>query len=416
MPDAKNIVCLVVDRLHSGFVGAYGNTWISTPEVDRLAAESFLFERACIDSPRLDELYRSYWQGWHSVANRLIAGARFERNLPRQLAAAGYTTALVSDEPAVSRLALSEAFATRDELDLAMTEDVAESIGETHLARFFAAAAERLIEMRPPFFLWLHTGSLGQTWDAPLEFRDQYRDADDPPSPESAAVPCRQLRRDFDPDELLGIMHSYAGQVTLLDLCVGSLIEALSEGSFANDTLFVLVSARGFPLGEHGRVGPIDEALYCELTQIPWLLRFPDGLGQSERTHALVQPADLFATLVDWLGLPTESSHHIAAGQSLLPLVSGASAAVRDRATIIAAPDERAIVTPAWYMRQSGVSARCELFVKPDDRFEVNEVASRCPECVEQLQEAFAQFQQSCQSPESTDMPPLPEALTFGIE
>jgi arylsulfatase A-like enzyme len=425
MPDPKNIVCLVVDRLHSGFIGAYGNTWISTPEIDRLAAESFLFDRGNIDSPRLDDLYRSYWQGWHSLANPSIVARVSARELPRQLAAAGYSTALISDERVVSRLALSEAFDVRDELHLAVTEDVAKSIEETHLARFFAAAAERLmsIQSRPPFFLWLHSGSLGKTWDAPLEFRDQYRDTDDPPSPETAAVPCRRLPRDFDPDELLGIMHSYAGQITLLDLYIGSLMETLSEGPFANDTLFVLISARGLPLGEHGRIGPIDEALYGALTQIPWLLKLPGGLGPSERTQALVQPADLFPTLVDWLGLPTLSSHHIAAGKSLLPLVSGASDAVRDRAAIVAAPDERAIVTPAWYMRNSsdgsaknGGSTRCELFVKPDDRFEVNEVASRCPECVEQLQEAFTQFEQSCQSPESTNLPPLPEALTLGIE
>ena len=423
MSPPKNIVCLVVDRLHSGFIGAYGNTWISTPEIDRLAAGSFLFDRAYIDSPRLDDLYRSYWQGWHPLANPAIVAAAFERNLPRQLSAAGYSTTLVSDEPAVSRFALSEAFETRDELDPAMTVDVAKSIEETHLARFFATAIERLVELRPPFSLWLHTGSLGKAWDAPLEFRDQYRDADDPPSPETAAVPCRQLPRDFDPDELLGIMHSYAGQITLLDLCVGSLIEALSERPFASDTLFVLISARGFPLGEHGRVGPIDEALYGELTQVPWLIRFPDGLGESERTQALVQPADLFATIVDWLNLSWPASQHIATGRSLLPLVGGASDAVRDRAAIVAAPDERAIVTPAWYIRESsdenaqqGGSTQCELFVKPDDRFEVNEVANRCPEYVGQLQEAFAQFQQSCQSPDSTGLPPLPEALTVGIE
>src|SRR5258708_6495236 len=28
---SKNILCIVIDRLHVGFVGAYGNTWISTP-------------------------------------------------------------------------------------------------------------------------------------------------------------------------------------------------------------------------------------------------------------------------------------------------------------------------------------------------------------------------------------------------
>jgi hypothetical protein len=56
------------------------------------------------------------------------------------------------------------------------------------------------------------------------------------------------------------------------------------------------------------------------------------------------------------------------------------------------------------------------LFVKPDDRFEVNEVADRCPDCVAQLQEAFAQFQQSCESPDSPPPPPLPEILVSGME
>jgi hypothetical protein len=435
MPDLKNIVCLVVDRLHSGFLGAYGNSWISTPALDRLAADSFLFDRAHIDSPQLNELYRSYWQGWHALGNPAILAVKPERDFPGKLAAAGYSTALVSDEPDVSRFALAEAFHTRDEFELATSEEVAESIEETQLARFFATAAERLTDLRPPFCLWLHAASLGKIWDAPLEYRDQYRDADDPPSPETAAVPCRSLPRDFDPDELLGIMHSYAGQVTLLDLCVGSLVEALSENSFASDTLFVLISARGLPLGEHGRIGAFDEALYGELTQIPWLLRLPDGMGQSERTQALVQPADLFATLAEWCGLPRGESRHTAAGRSLLPLASGASDAVRDRAAIVASPNEWALVTPAWYMRQRGdgrgtvgereraaedeaaeADAGCELFVKPDDRFEMNEVADRCPEYAGQMREAFAQFQQSCQSAESADLPPLPDVLVQGLE
>ncbi len=51
MPEPKNVVCLVVDRLHSGYLGAYGNSWIATPNIDRLAAESFLLDRGYVDSP-----------------------------------------------------------------------------------------------------------------------------------------------------------------------------------------------------------------------------------------------------------------------------------------------------------------------------------------------------------------------------
>ena len=48
-----NAICLVFDRLHAGYLGAYGNSWIETPAFDRLASQSFLFDRALIDSPEL---------------------------------------------------------------------------------------------------------------------------------------------------------------------------------------------------------------------------------------------------------------------------------------------------------------------------------------------------------------------------
>ena len=62
-----NAICLVLDRLHAGYVGAYGNSWIETPALDRLASRSLVFDRALVDSPELERLYRSYWQGWHAL-------------------------------------------------------------------------------------------------------------------------------------------------------------------------------------------------------------------------------------------------------------------------------------------------------------------------------------------------------------
>src|SRR6266404_2566550 len=225
MSRPRNIVCLVIDRLHSGFVGAYGNTWISTPHLDHLAAESFLFDRAIIDSPQLESLYRAYWQGWHALGRPTgREGLAPNSSLPYQLRTAGYFSVLTTDEPSIGELPCARDFHEQDRLDFSVSDEIATSIDETQLARFFAAAIERLTGMRSPFCLWLHTGSLGRTWDAPLEFREQYADEDDPRPPRTASVPSRILARDYDPDELLGIVHSYAGQVSLLDMCVGSLV------------------------------------------------------------------------------------------------------------------------------------------------------------------------------------------------
>src|SRR5690348_13914320 len=45
------ILVLEAAALHLGFVGCYGNEWVATPSVDRLAAESIAFDQHLADAP-----------------------------------------------------------------------------------------------------------------------------------------------------------------------------------------------------------------------------------------------------------------------------------------------------------------------------------------------------------------------------
>ena len=56
-----------------------------------------------------------------------------------------------------------------------------------------------------------------------------------------------------------------------------------------------------------------------------------------------------------------------------------------------------------------------ELFAKPDDRWELNEVADRCAAIADELQQELLQLAQSIRSGRPTDLPPLPEALAVGV-
>ena len=151
------------------------------------------------------------------------------------------------------------------------------SLEETDAANFFAAAGEYINSAKSPFFLWLHTDTLGRIWDAPLEYRQQYTDEDDPTSGNWADVPNRTLPDTFDPDERVAIAHAYAGQVTAIDQLLGVLLDEIESAGVTESTLVALFSPRGFPLGEHKRIGPCDEALYVELTHVPCVLRLPGG-------------------------------------------------------------------------------------------------------------------------------------------
>jgi hypothetical protein len=402
-----NAICLVLDRLHTGYVGAYGNSWIETPSFDRLASQSFLFDRALIDSPELPQLYRSYWQGWHALCP---AAPDSRPSLPSLLGQAGVTTVLLTDEPQIARHPLATEFDELIEIDPPWQPHGAKAVERTHFGRCFAQIIDWLQSSRGPFLLWCHLGGLGTTWDAPLTFRAAYCEQGDPPPPDRADVPDRMLPAEYDPDELLGIVQSYSGQMTLLDTCLGAFLDFFYGLPISSETLLTITSARGFPLGEHGRVGPCDGALFGETVHVPWLMQFPDAAGAAVRSQALVEPADLWASLLDWWGVA--DLPHAPTAESLLRLVRQDVVSLRDRLGIAGSHAQRAIRTPAWYLRGR---LEPELYAKPDDRWEINNVASRCQDVVESLQDVLTQYELALPDGRISALPPLGDVLLTGL-
>ena len=402
-----NAIVLVVDRLHAGYVGACGNTWIETPSMDRLAFESTVFDQCLIDNPRLDVICDSLWQGRHP-----LCPAELFKETPTLPSLVGKTvaaTTLMTDEPAVADHRLSNDFDHLVRLDRPDARRTADAIEETHLAGCFARIVQWLESAREPFLLWCHLSGLGGPWDAPMAFRERYAEAGDPDPPKSVEVPNRTLDKDYDPDELLGITQAYAGQVSLLDVCVGALMEMVHAMPGGRDTLLAFLSARGFPLGEHYHIGAGDNSLYAELVHVPMMIRFPGSLGQATRSQALVQSADLNATLLDWW--EGVDRHELPGRASLMPLVREETEQTRDR--LLVAGDERAIRTPAWFLRDA---PEAELFAKPDDRWEVNNVADRCDDVVDSLRKALSESEQALRLGQLGNLSPLDEVLMTGLE
>lgn len=397
MPPAS-AVCIVVDRLHAGMVGAYGNAGIRTPSLDRLASHSVVFDQALINGPRLENIYEAYW--------RLGAGAETAEaaSLISALARQGVSTTLVTDEPSVARHPLATSFGQAMVLDTPAAESatLADEPEETAMAHLFAAAGEQIASAAEPQLLWVHARGMAGAWDAPYSLRQNYADEDDPLPSESSEVPSRLLGDDFDPDEVLDVVHRYSGQVSLMDMCIGALLEEIDQSELGRASLVMLLSARGFPLGEHGRVGPADDVLYGELVQVPWLMRLPDRGGATLRCPHLVQPGDLAATLAAWWELPRSEAMQ---ARSLLPAAS-ADLALRLRA-YVRSEGEHALRTPAWYARQTR-GGPVELYAKPDDRWEVNQVADRCTEVAATITDELAQL---WHNPELVDELPANELL-----
>lgn len=185
----RHAIVVVVDRLGSGFLGPYGNTWIETPTMNQLASESVLVETMLADSPDLDLIYRSFWTGCHAMR----VAAPTKSNLIAQLRASGLHTTLLADAGAILELPLAASFDEKISLSQPAPDQPAARIEDTRLAQVFMTAAEWLATSESPGLFWVHARGMGGCWDAPVALREHFRDEDDPLPYGSAAPPERHL-------------------------------------------------------------------------------------------------------------------------------------------------------------------------------------------------------------------------------
>lgn len=411
-PSNRIAVVLMIDGLRADMLGPYGNTWLDTPRFNRLASEAALFEHVWSDSPRLLSAYASMLSGRParpSTLDTTMGGHSDTELLPSSLRRAGVVCRLLTDSAEIAQAAFASEF---DACVLVPDEpvfDAAMSLEQTAMARLASTAAEMMeqLDVNRPSLLWVHARGMFGPWDAPTDLRHQFA-ADDDPLPDDFVEPPEQhLTAPADPDELLKLMHAYAGQVTVVDQCLAVMMAAIDELPSIARPLVIVASPRGYPLGEHGRIGLCDAALYGELLQVPLFIRDSNAANLMARSQTLVQTRDLYETLRAWFAEASATEAH---GWSRdLPRLLEHDEPVEQQRLAVFGGAESAVRTPSWLLRHDG--SRDELFVKPDDRWEVNEVADRCASELEQMKAVETQLRDAVEHRNPPPLPPLPEAL-----
>jgi len=380
LPDATSaggLLIITVDRLPAWMLSSYGATWVSTPACDRLAAAGITLDRLIATSvdPRTT-----------------LADLTAHGRLWSAAAAAGWPAVLVTDDPALPERPTGVEVV---EVHAAPASHPADEPTATHLARLFGRAQE-VVTAGGRRLVWCHAGSLGVAWDAPLSYREAYADPDDPPLPAGGDVPNFSVTRDTDPDIVMGFRQAFAGQLTLFDACLGGLVDAVR--AVRPTWAIAVIGLRGMPLGLHGQVGcttPADTGgkPYGEWVHLPAILVAADGRMAGQRSADLVTPADVGATLIDLAGLATVGSATTSNdARSLVGLFTEWRHAARD-CVIVRAGDSTAIVTRGWHLvaePSADGTPVPQLFAKPDDFFELSDVADRCPAVAEELLAALS--------------------------
>ena len=347
MTDRPNVVFVVCDTFRRDHVGAYGNSRIRTPNIDRFGQRSVVFDQHVISSfptmpARADFLTGSFsftFMGWEP----LPAGIK---TLPAFLSEAGYLTMGVVDTPFFIRggYAYDKDFddfiwirgqgddtrpAERTDARLTWRSE------EDRLVARTMSAADRWLERhyKEPFFLYVDTWDPHEPWDPPDYYTELYM----PDYDGRHFYPAYAKYRDAGlSEEEVAIAHAtYCGEVTMVDRWVGHLLSKLDVLGVANTTYVVFTSDHGFYFGEHDYFGKAEwfhdpdatiaagadlpawlpeswlltldwSPLYQELTRVPLMIRGP-GLEPGRRT-ALTTAPDIAPTILDLVGLEAPSA------------------------------------------------------------------------------------------------------------
>ncbi len=304
------ILLLDVPALRLGYLGCYGNDWVATPNIDRLACDSIVFEQHYFDvqpPPLLDST------GMEFIAPPTPA-------------------ALIESLPTL-----------RSILNEYQLEYVAiEGGSDNSLGNMQAVVAKTLaLNWNTLSFATVRFPSLASPWNMPADLLDSYCEDEDEPWLNPPHGPLE------NPDDLPRLQNTYAAVVTHLDAHLGSILDGLREQGVLDDLHLWLTSSRGLPLGEHGVIGDTRPWPHEELVHLPLLLRLPRGEEGGLRLNALTQPIDLFATLLQTLG----NTKSPAVGHDLRPLIRGDVQQIRTHAyTALRMDDEeeRALRTLDW--------------------------------------------------------------------
>ncbi len=113
------------------------------------------------------------------------------------------------------------------------------------------------------------------------------------------------------------IWRVYMGLVTLLDDCVGRIIDELKTQGIYDDCLIAFTTDHGEMLGSHQLFQKM--CMYEESVRAPMYLRLPQGAHAGVCLEGSISHIDLFPTICDYLDITPESAPD---GVSLLPNIA----------------------------------------------------------------------------------------------
>jgi arylsulfatase A-like enzyme len=323
-----NVLLVILDAGRAQSFGTYGYARPTTPEIDRIAAEGVVFERAYTPAVYTLGAMSSVWTSQYP--DRHHSEVSFSARLPKDrptlaelLSSHGvHTAAFVANAVAGKGFGFDRGFAEFNEVfrTLGSRGDVFRQA----LPPFLAANRDRR------FFAYVHFREPHFPYDPQPPFDTMF--GADGPIPKAARadsaffVDVNQGRRPFGEAEREHLVRLYDGNLAFGDQEVGALRRSLEAEGLWDRTVLIVAADHGEELFERRWIGH-NVHVYEPSVHVPLIVRFPPSAGiAGRRVRALADLLDVAPTIADILGSRGKGgSDREFQGRSLLPVVAGAA-------------------------------------------------------------------------------------------
>ena len=279
-----NVILITIDTVRADHLGCYGYKEIQTPNIDGLARDGVVFERAISQVPLTWPSHAVILTGTYPFQNGVqdFTGqplASQFRSIAQAFKQRGYATGAV-----VSAFVLDRSWGLARGFDYYDDAFGPQALASRDLGLVDRRAGESVTraihwlkgKSPKPFLLWLHLYDPHSPYDPPEPFRSKYQS------------------------------HPYDGEIAYADSELGRLLAWLKTSQLYQKTAIALLSDHGESLGEHGE-HEHGYFLYNSTIRIPMIIKPPAGQGiQPSRITTPVETTSLAPTLLSLAGVKDE--------------------------------------------------------------------------------------------------------------
>ncbi len=305
--EAPNIILITVDTTRADRMGFLGSKKGLTPNLDTLARQGVVFEKAYSQAPLTPVSHATIFTGtypqFHTVTDFGHPLPPLLPFVPEILQKSGYHTAafvgsLILDPKANMAPGFDRGF---DFFDAGFHQkrgrdedryDTIERRGGDVVSHTIAWMNKN---RKSPFFIWIHLYDPHAPYDPPPPFDKRFSDP-------------------------------YDGEVAYADSALGKLFSYLRQRGLYDRALITMMSDHGESLGAHGE-SMHGIFLYDETIRVPLVFKLPGALLAGRRVGSRVRLVDVAPTLLSMLSLPLPPTFQ---GESLVPRMKSAQKSTED--------------------------------------------------------------------------------------